>query len=426
MVIIVKGRSLLTDKKPTPERLSTPPATPISRPVVSRARSQRSIANDTLILNAALQVANQSGLEALSLSVVATHAGLTTGALYSRYEDNDDLQASLYLDRIESPFFEFLDTALQEFLTGEGNIALNDLLQSGSVVPPEIILGLEALIISHRNGALEEVVSPIMNQWLTRWGLVSESTDIDIARVTVALGTILGILLHKFAEIEFVNWRLPILGLSRAVHDAKPSFTPLPRFEFIDFRAASDNEIRNVLATAAAEIIGKIGYSSATISRIARRSNLSTGTIYNTYESKEDLLVDALSMLLHLSRQETLDHETRSLESNKLVDGFSAQFAAGQLPTRHKWQRFRHEAFLASRINPRVRGVIAEVHLAEITAARKTFPSGKFPPEILDGIVLGGQAVSLGYTLILNSCEQSRRGDYLGITEALAVVTNSF
>lgn len=416
----------MTDKKSTPKRLATPPATPISRPVASRARSQRSIANDTLILNAALQVANQSGLEALSLSLVATHARLTTGALYSRYEDNDDLQASLYLDRIESPFFEFLDTALQAFLTGEDNTALNNLLESGSVIPPEIILGLEALIISHRNGALEEVVTPIMNQWLARWGLVSESTDIDIARVTVALGTILGILLHKFAEIEFVNWQLPIFGLSRAVHDAKPSTTPLPEFEFIDFHATSVNEIRNVLAMAAAEIIGKIGYSSATVSRIARRSNLSTGTIYNTYESKEDLLVDALSMLLHLNRQETLDHETQGLESNNLVDGFSAQFSAGLLASRHKWQRFRHESFLAARINPRVRGVIAQVHAAEIATARKTFPDGKFPLEILDGIVIGGQALSLGYTLILDSCEQSRRGDYLGITEAIADIANSF
>lgn len=394
--------------------------------MASRARSQRSIDNDTLILNAALQVANQSGLEALSLSVVATHAGLTTGALYSRYEDNDDLQASLYLDRIESPFFEFLDATLHTFLTGEDNTALNNLLESGSVIPPEIILGLEALIISHRNGALEEVVTPIMDQWLARWGLVSESTDIDIARVTVALGTILGILLHKFAEIEFVDWQLPIFGLSRAVHDAKPSTTPLPEFEFIDFHATSDNEIRNVLAMAAAEIIGKIGYSSATVSRIARRSNLSTGTIYNTYESKEDLLVDALSMLLHLNRQETLDHETEGLESNKLVDGFTAQFTAGLLASRHKWQRFRHEAFLAARINPRVRGIISQVHAAEIAAARKTFPSEKFPLEILDGIVLGGQAVSLGYTLILDSCEQSRRGDYLGITEAIADIANSF
>ncbi|GDX29516.1 hypothetical protein LBMAG13_19410 [Actinomycetes bacterium] len=416
----------MTDKKSTPKRLATPPATPISRPVASRARSQRSIANDTLILNAALQVANQSGLEALSLSLVATHARLTTGALYSRYEDNDDLQASLYLDRIESPFFEFLDTALQAFLTGEDNTALNNLLESGSVIPPEIILGLEALIISHRNGALEEVVTPIMNQWLARWGLVSESTDIDIARVTVALGTILGILLHKFAEIEFVNWQLPIFGLSRAVHDAKPSTTPLPEFEFIDFHATSVNEIRNVLAMAAAEIIGKIGYSSATVSRIARRSNLSTGTIYNTYESKEDLLVDALSMLLHLNRQETLDHETQGLESNNLVDGFSAQFSVGLLASRHKWQRFRHESFLAARINPRVRGVIAQVHAAEIATARKTFPDGKFPLEILDGIVIGGQALSLGYTLILDSCEQSRRGDYLGITEAIADIANSF
>ena len=416
----------MTDKKPTPERLSTPPATPISRPVASRARSQRSINNDSLILNAALQVANQSGFEALSLSVVAAHAGLTTGALYSRYEDNDDLQASLYLDRIERPFFEFLDATLHTFLTGEDNTALNNLLEPGSVIPPEIILGLEALIISHRNGALEEVVTPIMNQWLTRWGLVSKSTDIDIARVTVALGTILGILLHKFAEIEFVNWQLPIFGLSRAVHDAKPSTTPLPEFDFIDFQATSDNEIRNVLAMAAAEIIGKIGYSSATVSRIARRSNLSTGTIYNTYESKEDLLVDALSMLLHLNRQETLDHETQGLKSNKLVDGFTAQFTAGLLASRHKWQRFRHEAFLAARINPRVRGVIAQVHATEIATARKTFPGGKFPLEILDGIVLGGQAVSLGYTLILDSCEQSRRGDYLGITEAIADIANSF
>ncbi|MSO60060.1 MAG: TetR/AcrR family transcriptional regulator [Ilumatobacteraceae bacterium] len=399
---------------------------PPMRPVVTRARSQRSVANDSVILDAAVAVAIDCGLEAVSLGAVAKQAGLTTGALYSRYEDNDDIQAAVFISRIADQFFEFIDLALQDFLSGNDNKTLNSLCPFGTTIPPEITLGLEALIISHRNGALGEVVSPVFDKWLTRWGLIQESSDLEIARITTALGTILGILLHRFAETESVDWELPILGLSMAVHQAQRSTTQAAKLEFIDIRATSDNEVRNALAMSAAEIIGKIGFANTTISRVARHSNLSTGTIYNTYDSKEDLLVDTLSMLLHLNRQETLEHETVGMQSTGLSEGFSAQFTAGLLPSRHKWQRFRHEAFLAARTNSRVRDVIAQVHAIEINSARETFLAGLFPPRILDGIVSGGQAVSLGYTLILYSCEQSRRGDYVGITEALSAVASSF
>jgi len=57
------------------------------QPVVRRAASQRSTRNAAAVLKAITQECIANGLDGIVASSVAKRAGLTTGAVYSRFEN---------------------------------------------------------------------------------------------------------------------------------------------------------------------------------------------------------------------------------------------------------------------------------------------------------------------------------------------------
>ena len=61
---------------------------------------------------------------------------------------------------------------------------------------------------------------------------------------------------------------------------------------------AAGDDLRTQLAYATFGVVGKSGYTRATISRIARRANCSPGAIYKLYPSKEDLVIAAFHDLM--------------------------------------------------------------------------------------------------------------------------------
>lgn len=67
---------------------------------------------------------------------------------------------------------------------------------------------------------------------------------------------------------------------------------------------------RAAILDAAATELAERGYRGATIHRIARRAGLADGTVYNYFDSKEDLLTGLLERLQRLERRK-LDLGTR-------------------------------------------------------------------------------------------------------------------
>lgn len=115
----------------------------VNRPVVTRARSQRSIENDGRITRAAISVAHKNGIDGLALSEVAKKAQLTTGALYGRFEDNEDLQVHLVTDEIAPKLKMFLDRVVGECRESGDSLTLLDYLSLDTRNDPAVALGVE-------------------------------------------------------------------------------------------------------------------------------------------------------------------------------------------------------------------------------------------------------------------------------------------
>ncbi|NBQ45863.1 MAG: TetR family transcriptional regulator, partial [Actinobacteria bacterium] len=78
---------------------------PIDKPTISRrAPSQRANANTVRVLKAIMRNASEFGIDELSATRVAKLSGLTTGAIYGRFEDHDEMAVELWQSVIRQPF----------------------------------------------------------------------------------------------------------------------------------------------------------------------------------------------------------------------------------------------------------------------------------------------------------------------------------
>src|SRR6185436_3937161 len=91
------------------------------------------------------------------------------------------------------------------------------------------------------------------------------------------------------------------------------------------------------------------------------RAGLTSGAIYARYESKDDLLDDAIDSLLARRLTDDLG-SVRDILASRDTGAATAQVIAGYLSlSRREWRRFRIEAHLAARIHPQVAATLDRV-----------------------------------------------------------------
>ncbi|MBJ7509212.1 MAG: TetR/AcrR family transcriptional regulator, partial [Ilumatobacteraceae bacterium] len=135
-------------------------------------RRSDALRNDELILDAALELLRQKGPDRLSTLDVSRAAGLTTGAVYARYENNEEILVGLWEQRIAEPMRAFLQTSLgvlgstEQRRESEASIA-QTLLDPASPLRP----GIGLLIASTRIAELAEIITPQIQEWFHELGI---------------------------------------------------------------------------------------------------------------------------------------------------------------------------------------------------------------------------------------------------------------
>jgi AcrR family transcriptional regulator len=335
-------------------------------PSAPRRRSESSQLNDALILDAAMQAIEADGVDRLGMSAVARRAGLTTGALYARYESGGELAAAVWNARVRDRHFELLDTAIAVLVNGDALAALDKLVEELAAPSTHTVVALELLGTARRIDELDEVVLADVNRWMTEWaGGPRTRRKRRRTQVVYTLATVWGMLLHRGPGGRRLNWSPTLRDLRRSF--ARPYVEPSDRLVTADVpvvRSQTDDAVQDALIDAVAAIVSRVGLERATASRIARRAGLTSGAIYGRYETKDDLLDHAIDTLL----ARRLSDDLGSLH-DILVAGdpgaMTAQNIAGYLsPPRREWRRFRIEAHLAARIHPQVAATLDRVQEA--------------------------------------------------------------
>ncbi len=137
--------------------------------MVSRRRSVSSQENDERLLEAALVEIADVGIDRLGMSGVARRAGLTTGALYGRYENVYELAAAVWTTRVRDTHFALLDRAVRALVDDDRSIPLGEVIQELVCPSRSTVAALELLATARRIDELDEVVTPAVEEWMQGW-----------------------------------------------------------------------------------------------------------------------------------------------------------------------------------------------------------------------------------------------------------------
>ena len=398
--------------------------------IARRAQSSKAQANTSKVLKGILRNASDKGLDELSISAVAKLSGLTTGAIYGRFEDQNEMAVELWQSVVKQPFkarlmrdVKYLNARQHGTLAHEksdSSMAEQIALITRDFESPDEIakLGAEFLVVARRNLTIGEVVTPEVTSWFAEFGLLKANNALDNAAIAIGLSASVGTALRAFVLKSNPNWFVIANGLRTAIADATPTTLPpdAPSPNWIN--PQTDNPVRTALVNGVAEVVAKSGYASATISRIVRRAGVTNGSLYNLYSDKEALTDDAMQIFLNLSSDVNREGNRQAEAKARRDRGLADSFALGLMPNRRMWLDFRLECLIASRNHLPTQKKFKQS--LEISRDSLGATMTDLSPSIINLLSSGEQAVGIGFTALAPYTSALRNCDFYSVMAKLS------
>jgi TetR/AcrR family transcriptional repressor of uid operon len=163
----------------------------------------------------------------------------------------------------------------------------------------------------------------------------------------------------------------------------------------------SNDDTRERLLDAAAEVFAERGYERAGVAEIARRAGLTTGAIYSRYTGKAELLLDAIDLRTHDEIRRLLGGDRAAGRGTAVLEALGAHLVD---PAPDPGQDLLFEAFVAARRDPHVAAMLRrriedqDARLAKLVEEGKA--DGSIDPALAtDAVVQFSHAVGLGFLL---------------------------
>lgn len=259
--------------------------------------------NDELFLDTGLELLRERGPDRFAALELARSAGLTTGAVYARYENPAEILVGLWQNRIATPLQMFIANSLEALSTSDRRFAAQAITNRALSNPNGPLRpGVSVLIAATRVPELAEVVGPEIKEWLhdLELGLEADASDpvVAIRRTLLAAG--IGALLFDTADLHTTDdW-----DFTRLLADAMHNHGPVGRFPLPDPVApadpvvTTDNDVRDALVNGAARVIAHGGIERATTQRIARAAGVTPSALFAEYRTRPELFADVAGKLL--------------------------------------------------------------------------------------------------------------------------------
>lgn len=262
--------------------------------------------NDQILWDTGLELLLEKGPDRLSALDLARSAGLTTGAVYARYENNEEILVGLWQNRIAGPLRSYLELAVKTMMTPPFTDVDAIKKLADIILDPASPLraGVSMMIVAPRIQELNEVIIPEMREWLHELGASDDVHDLPSLRVLSAASAAIGMLYFAAADM------LPRDDIQRAVVGTQyanqieglekeltkfPNVEATPPFNYV---VTTDDPIRDALVNAAANVIARSGVWRATTQRIARAANLPPSALFAAYQNRDALFEDVAIKLL--------------------------------------------------------------------------------------------------------------------------------
>jgi AcrR family transcriptional regulator len=243
------------------------------------------------------------------------------------------------------------------------------------------------------------VVEPAIANW---WKKHETATDLAKMKLIWLVGERLGTSITsavdpKAASAAFVEGAIAIVPDQQSVKVTPFDQAALPKVSNPTVAAES---VESQLVQAAVDVIATSGVAAASMARIARKAQVSTGTIYPRFENLTDL-VDAS---FELSVSNVIEQNFTLLgRTNFEPEDFGLFIMAGLGKPRTNWRNFRVEIHLEGRLRASLKQRITQ-NLQEANArVSEKLIQYKFPALIAGPIPYLVHTVGIGFAILQNA-----------------------
>jgi AcrR family transcriptional regulator len=264
---------------------------------------------------------------------------------------------------------------------------------------------LEIFIASKRKPAVLEVVTPTVSNW---WNDSVSENKADQARLAWIVAGNIGIAISKHLAPSISNVK-EIISLLRqmpsdpAVLEAMglaptPKTTPLQAvLRSLEVPEQTDEER---IKTSTIEVVASAGVADASMTRIARNLQVTTGSVYPRFKNVNEIIGEAFNW-----GQKTIVEENTAAyaTTSSNPDSYAAIIVGANAESRKVWRDFRLEMYLASRVRESLSKAmipgLVEADTLLATFARKN----NLPERHIDQIVGLMHALGLGFPALQNA-----------------------
>ena len=302
----------------------------IVHPLSGKTKKRASF--DELLLSGISAVAAK-GVDHTNVSDVAAISGVSRPTFYTYFGDMNGFYAEVWLRYGR----EWLNAQLDENpnLSAEIDQAV-----------------LEIFAVARRVPEVLEVVQPDFERW---WNEQTNGDAIVAQRLVWRLGFTLGYKMSRKVTKKS-EFGLPIVGFLNLPDNAlelsflaglgtvDPSILPP-----VEGLTLEDDSVEASLTLATKEVIASSGVAAASMTRIARRARVSTGTVYPRFKNAETLIQSSFTRAISkIVRRNVEVVAARGLG----IDEYALTVNAGYGPNRKVWRNFRTEMHIEAAHNP--------------------------------------------------------------------------
>lgn len=261
---------------------------------------------------------------------------------------------------------------------------------------------LDIFAASHRIAEIREVVLPDTNAWWNDLITGSETTALSSvwilgSRLGAELSTCVTPKIQSVQSLFGLFAGMPALNLQQLfIGELVTSYSP-SGLNAVDI---DPDDVESQLMTSAIAVIAASGVAAASVSRVARKTRVSTGSVYPRFKNIGVIINSAFDW----SIRQIVSNNTSQLSNAVPAGELYGEIAVGGLsPKRTTWRNFRLEMHLEARVNPDVaRHMEPGLEETNETLA-KTIPNFAVPQEIAMVIAHLMQALAIGFSLLHNA-----------------------
>mgnify|MGYP002654705051 FL=1 len=354
------------------------------------------------IRKAGMKAISQKGIDRISVSQICDLAKNTRPTFYSYFGNIDGLLADIwisegeaFLSRLGDPTYEVMNT----------KFAVEDRAL------------VEIFAIAHRTPEVAEVVNRQVIAW---WNALTQYDDFKSLKFAWLIGERLGALLMLPVDPTVKSLALAdkfLLSVDKvATIKTKMTTDLLPA---ISDPKPKERSVDELLLAATVNVIANSGVKAASMARIARYAQVTTGSVYPRFSNISSLVIESFEFA---AKQVVTQNLANTKDGSFGPDEFGLFVTAGLLPRRKQWRNYRLEAHIEGRVNKplakRIQKSNAEVNVQVSNSLRRY----NVPEAVLEAATHLIHSIGIGFTLLFNAGVPLNELDHRRITRQIVVV----